>query len=31
LPTDPTDAVLFFAAAGIMGCLALLVLSYIRN
>ena len=28
---DPTGVVLFFAAAGVMGCLTLIVLGYIRE
>jgi hypothetical protein len=28
---DPTSAVLLFAAFGVMGCLAILVLAYLRD
>ena len=28
---DPSSVVLVFAAAGVMGCLALLVLGYLRE
>jgi len=28
---DPTSAVLIFAAFGVMGCLALIVLAYLRE
>jgi len=28
---DPSSVVLIFAAGGIMGCLALLVLGYLRD